>query len=67
MRLTQTYVGITKNARRAIHELETATIDLHAAEARRKVCDSQLVKAQAGQLGIDAVQPEPEMVNVAIS
>ncbi|KAF9567596.1 hypothetical protein CPC08DRAFT_544633 [Agrocybe pediades] len=39
---------------RSLHELDIATIDLQAAEARRHVADSQLEKAKVGCLGIDA-------------
>jgi hypothetical protein len=49
------YAGIEKAARRAVHELETATIELRAAEARRKVADVHLDKARAGVLGIEYV------------
>jgi len=42
--------------RRALQELEFATIDLHAAESRRRVADHQLVLANAGSLGIDATE-----------
>ena len=37
-----------------MHELDIVTLDLRAAEARRKVADSQVEKARAGVLGIDA-------------
>lgn len=47
---------MAKATRRALHELELATIDLRAAENRRKVADSQVEKARAGVLGIDAMQ-----------
>jgi hypothetical protein len=42
--------------RRALQELEFATIDLRAAESRRKVADHQLALANAGSLGIDATE-----------
>lgn len=38
-----------------MHELDTATIDLHAVELRRKVADAQHEKARNGLLGIDHV------------
>lgn len=53
--LVAEYSQITKGTRRALHELDTATIDLRAAESRRKIADAQLEKARAGVLGIDAV------------
>lgn len=55
--LAADYVELAKNTRRALHELDMATIDLRAAEARRKVADGHLEKARAGMLGIDAVPP----------
>ncbi|KAF8630409.1 hypothetical protein AX15_002960 [Amanita polypyramis BW_CC] len=51
--LAAEYVQLAKNARRALHELDMATLDLRAAEARRKVTDSHLDKARSGMLGID--------------
>jgi len=39
-----------------MHELEVSTIDLQAAENRRKLADDQLDKARMGVMGIDAVQ-----------
>lgn len=53
--LASEYVQVSKGTRRALHELDTATLDLRAAESRRKVADSQMEKARAGVLGIDAV------------
>ena len=41
--------------RRALHELDMAMLDLHAAEGRRKVAEGLTEKARAGTLGIDAV------------
>jgi hypothetical protein len=52
--LASEYVLISRGTRRALHELDTATLDLRAAEGRRRVADSQLEKARAGVLGIDA-------------
>lgn len=43
-----------KSLRRALHELDLATIDLRAAEIRRHIADVQLEKARNGALGIDA-------------
>jgi hypothetical protein len=37
-----------------------ATIDLRAAESRRKVAGSHMEKARAGMLGIDAVPIDSE-------
>ncbi|KAG5342238.1 hypothetical protein C0989_004550 [Termitomyces sp. Mn162] len=47
------YTNLAKEVRRALHELDTTTIDLHAAELRRKVADAQHEKARCGLLGID--------------
>ncbi|KAF8163147.1 hypothetical protein B0H34DRAFT_309465 [Crassisporium funariophilum] len=44
-----------KGLRRALHELDMATIDLRAAETRRQIADMQLEKAKSGSLGIDAL------------
>lgn len=41
-----------------MHEHDMAAIDLRAAEARRKIADSQMEKARAGVLGIDAIPIE---------
>ena len=51
-------VELSKNTKRALHELDMATIDLRAAEARRKVADSHLERARVGMFGIDAVPVE---------
>lgn len=50
-------VQIGKATRRALHELETATLELRAVESRRKVADVHLEKARAGVLGIEYVPP----------
>jgi len=55
MHLSTKYLDISKGARRALHELEMAMIDLRAAEQRRIVADEQLQKAREGTLGIDYV------------
>lgn len=52
--LTLDYLQRAKSLRRALHELDLATIDLRAAEIRRQIADSQLEKAINGALGIDA-------------
>ncbi|KAG6917800.1 hypothetical protein DXG01_001072 [Tephrocybe rancida] len=52
-RLASEYVNLAKETRRALHELDTATIDLRSAELRRKVADNQHEKARNGLLGID--------------
>jgi hypothetical protein len=51
--LCSEYTHIAKATRRALHELELATIDLRAAEMRRRVADAQLEMAKTGTLGID--------------
>ncbi|KAF8969902.1 hypothetical protein BDZ97DRAFT_171101 [Flammula alnicola] len=43
-----------KGLRRVLQELDMATIDLQAAENRRRVADMQLEQAKTGVLGIDA-------------
>ena len=48
------YLQRAKSLRRALHELDLATIDLRAAEIRRHIADVQLEKAKNGALGIDA-------------
>lgn len=51
--LTSEHTHIAKAARRALHELEMASLDLRAAESRRKLADSHMEKARLGVLGID--------------
>jgi len=51
-----------KGARRALHELDMATVDLRAAEGRRKIADMQLEKAKTGSLGIDGQPIETPVV-----
>lgn len=43
----------SRAARRAVHELDLAALDLHLAEERRKVSHAQLEKARVGALGVD--------------
>ncbi|KAG6817090.1 hypothetical protein H0H87_012858 [Tephrocybe sp. NHM501043] len=57
-RLASEYANFAKEARRALHELDMAAIDLRAAELRRKVADNQHNQAKSGVLGIDYV-PTP--------
>uniref|UniRef100_A0A8H8CNA3 Uncharacterized protein n=1 Tax=Psilocybe cubensis TaxID=181762 RepID=A0A8H8CNA3_PSICU len=49
-----------KGLQRALHELDMASIDLSAAEGRRRVADAQLERAKTGTLGIDA----PDLIDV---
>ncbi|KAF8636635.1 hypothetical protein AX17_003444 [Amanita inopinata Kibby_2008] len=56
--LAAEYIQLERGARRALHELDVATLDLRAAEARRKVADSHLEKARVGMLGVDAAPVE---------
>lgn len=51
--LVSEYTQLGKGTRRALHELDTATIDLRAAELRRRVADVQYEKARNGALGVD--------------
>ncbi|KIJ60647.1 hypothetical protein HYDPIDRAFT_116946 [Hydnomerulius pinastri MD-312] len=44
----------SKASRRALHELDMATLDLRAAQQRRELAESHRKKAHHGQLGIDA-------------
>ncbi|KAI0079991.1 hypothetical protein K474DRAFT_1705240 [Panus rudis PR-1116 ss-1] len=57
LRLQTEYATLAKASKRALHELDLASIDLRLAEQRRMVADAQLDKARAGQLGIDYVRP----------
>ncbi|KAJ3505504.1 hypothetical protein NLJ89_g7381 [Agrocybe chaxingu] len=45
-----------KGLHRALHELHLSSIDLHAAESRRRIAESQMEKAKTGSLGIDAAE-----------
>ncbi|KAG6869089.1 hypothetical protein C0993_003409 [Termitomyces sp. T159_Od127] len=54
-RLATDHANLAKEIRRALHELDTATIDLRAAELRRKVADAQHEKARNGLLGINHI------------
>ncbi|CAA7267921.1 unnamed protein product [Cyclocybe aegerita] len=45
-----------KGLHRALHELDLSSIDLHAAESRRRIAESQMEKAKTGSLGIDAAE-----------
>lgn len=56
------YLQHEKGARRALHELDMATVDLRAAEGRRKIADMQLEKAKTGSLGIDGQPIETPVV-----
>ncbi|KAF9483834.1 hypothetical protein BDN70DRAFT_873215 [Pholiota conissans] len=42
------------NSRKALQELDMASIELHAAENRRRITELQLEMARTGSLGIDA-------------
>lgn len=53
--LTLEHEPIAQDARRALHELEIASIDLTAAQNRREMAGAQLEKARAGVLGVDYV------------
>lgn len=50
---------VSRTTRRALHELDMATIDLRMAETRRRIADAQVEKAKLGMLGID--RPTPDM------
>lgn len=56
--INQDYDQKSRNTRRALHELDMATIDLRMAETRKKIAGVQLEKAKHGMLGIDAVPPD---------
>ncbi|KAJ7445730.1 hypothetical protein B0H11DRAFT_1649718, partial [Mycena galericulata] len=49
------YATLEKATRRALQELDTAGIELGAAEGRRKVADVHLEKARGGVLGIEYI------------
>ncbi|OBZ75726.1 hypothetical protein A0H81_04436 [Grifola frondosa] len=53
--ITSEYATIAKATRRALHELDMASIDLKMAERRRAIADAQVEKARAGALGVDYV------------
>ncbi|KAJ6618346.1 hypothetical protein B0H10DRAFT_2217860 [Mycena sp. CBHHK59/15] len=55
------YVQVEKATRRALYELETATIELRAVEGRRRVADTHLERARAGVLGIEYVAPPSDV------
>ncbi|KXN90520.1 hypothetical protein AN958_04192 [Leucoagaricus sp. SymC.cos] len=51
--LNKEHDQVSRDTRRALHELDMATIDLRMAETRKKVADAQLEKAKQGLLGIE--------------
>ncbi|KAG5645904.1 hypothetical protein DXG03_005051 [Asterophora parasitica] len=53
--LASEYAQLAKGTRRALHELDIATIDLRGVELRRRVADIQYEKARNGVLGVDHV------------
>lgn len=53
LQLLTEHAPLARAARRAVHELELAALELRAAEGRRRAADGQLEKARAGVLGIE--------------
>lgn len=64
VRLAAEYAAHSKAVKRALHELEMASMELELAERRRAVADAQLEKARIGQLGIE-YHPRPQEQNTA--
>ncbi|KAJ7184250.1 hypothetical protein C8R46DRAFT_1208476 [Mycena filopes] len=60
--LRQQLPALDKAARRALAELDCATLELGAVEARRKVADTHLEKARSGVLGIEYIPPLVDIV-----
>ncbi|XP_006458264.1 hypothetical protein AGABI2DRAFT_176683 [Agaricus bisporus var. bisporus H97] len=56
--LNQVHDQVSRTTRRALHELDMATIDLRMAETRRRIADAQVEKAKLGVLGIDGSTPD---------
>ncbi|KAH7929768.1 hypothetical protein BV22DRAFT_1080384 [Leucogyrophana mollusca] len=52
--ITAEYAQVAKATRRALHELELATIELRVAQGRREIAETHRKKANLGMLGIDA-------------
>ncbi|TFK42743.1 hypothetical protein BDQ12DRAFT_676742 [Crucibulum laeve] len=52
LHLASEYIQTAKDTRRALHEIDMVSIDLRAAERKRKIADVQLEKAKAGLLGV---------------
>ncbi|OCH95489.1 hypothetical protein OBBRIDRAFT_720338 [Obba rivulosa] len=49
------YEALSRATRRALFEVDVASIDLRLAESRRQIAEKQVEKARAGVLGIDYV------------
>ncbi|KAH7912254.1 hypothetical protein BJ138DRAFT_1004852 [Hygrophoropsis aurantiaca] len=56
--LVADYAQVAKMTKRALHELELASIELRAAQGRREIAEAHRKKANLGVLGIDA-EPIP--------
>lgn len=55
-RLANDIMQQLKSLPRTLHEFQLASLDLRAAESRRKVVEAHLEIAKNGTLGIDFVQ-----------
>ncbi|TFK62197.1 hypothetical protein BDN72DRAFT_404046 [Pluteus cervinus] len=53
--LAEKHSELSRDLRRAMHELDMSTIDLHAAECRRKYAEQQMDRARNGILAMDEV------------
>lgn len=60
LHLLQDYDQVSRSTRRALHELDMATIDLRMAENRRKIAAMQLEKARHGVLGVDSTSGDTD-------
>ncbi|KAG5653263.1 hypothetical protein H0H81_001423 [Sphagnurus paluster] len=60
--LASEYIQLAKGTRRALHELDTATIDLRAAELRRKVADNQYERAKNAIIGVEYVPVDTSII-----
>ncbi|KAG1749023.1 uncharacterized protein EDB91DRAFT_1312291 [Suillus paluster] len=56
-RAASEHIQISKNVRRALHELDLTSIDLRAAQTRREHAENHRKKAAAGFLDMDAEFP----------
>jgi len=60
VKLANDIIQQIKGLPRTLHEFQLASLDLRAAEGRRKVVEAHLEKAKNGTLGIDYVQDATE-------
>jgi hypothetical protein len=55
--LRTAHLALEKITRRALNELDNATLELRATEGRRRVADGHLERARGGVLGIEYMPP----------